>query len=246
MTIANSSGSFVSAPGPISAYVFRPTARIHKSFLAGGERDLLDRLCGRLPDWVTSDILTGVGVFGAIVTALGYVASNWRPGFLFLASFGLIINWFGDSLDGSLARFRSTERHSYGFFLDHSMDAVSNLIITVGLGLSPYVGMEAALFTLVGYLLLGLSVFLSSHVSGEFRLSFLGFGPTELRLVMVLFNVAMFLMGPVDLSIGGRIVSLHSMSVGTLGAVLIGLFLVNVYRTASNLARQGQRDAFSA
>jgi archaetidylinositol phosphate synthase len=239
MTIANSSSSFASARVSVGAFVFHPSARIQTSLLADGERDLLDRLCGGLPDWVTPNILTGVGVFGSVLTGIGYVASNLNPGFLFLASFGLIVNWFGDSLDGSLARYRGEERDRFGFFLDHSMDAISNLIIAVGLGLSPYVGMDVALFTLVGYLLLGLSVFLYSHVSGKFRLSFLGFGPTELRLLMVFFNLMMFLLGPVDLHIRGRIFSLHSLSVGALGSVLVGLFFVNVYRTASDLARQG-------
>ena len=121
-----------------------------------------------------------------------------------MASFGLLMNWFGDSPDGSLARYRRVERPQFGFFLDHSMDAASNLMIAVGLGLSPYVDMGAALFTLVGYLLLGLSVFLSTHVSGQLRLSFLGFGPTELRLTMILFNLAVFLMGPVTSAFLGR------------------------------------------
>ena len=155
-----------------------------------------------------------------------------------MASFGLLLNWFGDSPDGSLARYRGVERPQFGFFLDHSMDAASNLMIAVGLGLSPYVDMGAALFTLVGYLLLGLSVFLSTHVSGQLRLSFLGFGPTELRLTMILFNLAVFIMGPVDISIFGQDISLHSVSVTLLGTVLVALFIVNVCRTASALSRE--------
>jgi archaetidylinositol phosphate synthase len=241
MTIASTSIGYAPASdfavdAPVNA--FRPGSRIQTSFLARGERKLLNRLCHSLPKWVTPDHLTAAGVIGAILTAAGYAASNLNPYFLFLASLGLIVNWFGDSLDGSLARYRKTERHRYGFFLDHSMDAVSNLIISVGLGLCPYVGMDAALFTLVGYLLLGVFVFLCNQVSGTFRLSFLGFGPTELRLVMVVFNLMMFILGPVTVHFNGRQISLHSVSVGTLGAILVGIFLVNVYRTATELARQ--------
>lgn len=239
MTIVNSARDFAPPHQPVTAQTFRPSIRIQESLLAAGERDLLRYLCQRMPNWVTPDGLTAVGVAGAVLTAIGYVAANFSPAFLFLASFGIIVNWFGDSLDGSLARFRRVERPRYGFFLDHSMDALSNLIISVGLGLSPYVEMGAALFTLVGYLLLGLSVFLYSHVSGNFRLSFLGFGPTELRIVMVVFNFVIFLMGPIEVHLLGRAHSLHSLSVTLLGCVLVGLFAMNVVQTRRDLARQG-------
>ncbi len=239
MTVASSNRAFAPAKLVVGTGVFHPPARIQTSMLAPRERKLLDVLCQWLPDWVTPDLLTALGVVGAVVAAAGYAASNVNSGFLFLASFGLILNWFGDSLDGSLARFRQTERHRYGFFLDHSMDAFSNLVITVGLGLSPYVGMGVALFTLVGYLMLGVFVILSNHVSGAFRLSFLGFGPTELRLLLVFLNLMMFVLGPIRLHVLGWVFSLHSVSVGALGVVLVSLFLVNVYLTATELSRQG-------
>ena len=113
-----------------------------------------------MPAWVTPDRLTAVGALGAIVTASGYVASRWAPGFLFLASLGIVMNWFGDSLDGSLARHRRVERPKYGYFLDHSVDAANNLVFAIGLGLSPYVSMAAALFLLCSYYLLSIRVFL--------------------------------------------------------------------------------------
>ena len=237
MTIANAERSFVNGRR-IGVFVFHPAARVQSSILAPSERDFLTFLCARMPAWVTPDVLTAIGVFGAIVTAVGYFGTNASPNFLALASFGIIVNWFGDSLDGSLARYRGVERHRYGFFLDHSMDAASNLVIAIGLGLSPYVDMGAALFTLVGYLMLGLSVFLSTHVSGQLRLSFLGFGPTELRLTMILFNLALFIIGPVNVSLVGQTVSLHSVSVTILGAMLVGLFVFNVCRTASDLCSE--------
>ena len=237
MTIASREGSFGQS-APLGAFVFHPAARVQASFLSSNERDFLDFLCSRMPSWVTPDALTALGVFGAILTAAGYIGTNISPRFLALASFGLVVNWLGDSLDGSLARHRGIERPQLGFFLDHSMDAVSNLIIAVGLGLSAYVSMGAALFTLVGYLLLGLSVFLSTHVSGKFRLSFLGFGPTELRLAMIAFNLALFLVGPRSVKLIGQSISLHSVSVALLGSILVGLFIFNVCRTASELSRR--------
>lgn len=224
---------------PVAAPVFRPVARVQESILSDGERDVLRVLCRNLPTWVTPNMLTSMGVGGAVLTAIGYIGTNFRPEFLFLASFGLLVNWFGDSLDGSLARYRGIERPRYGFFLDHSMDAASNLVIAIGLGFSPYVDMGAALFTLVGYLLLGLSVFLNSHVSGKFRLSFIGFGPTELRIVMILFNLVVYMTGPLTVQFLGEEYSLHSLSVTLLGVSLVALFLNNVRQTMADLARQG-------
>ncbi|MBV8593158.1 MAG: hypothetical protein JOZ27_02530, partial [Caulobacteraceae bacterium] len=96
MTIANSSRRFEPARLPPGAHPFRPTARIQESFLAAGERDLLQVLCRKLPAWVTPDMLTALGVAGAVLCAVGYVGSNIDPRFLFLASFGILVNWFGD------------------------------------------------------------------------------------------------------------------------------------------------------
>src|SRR5664279_2898989 len=224
MTIVNASSGFDTAPMSIGAAGFRPSTRVQESVLSDNERQLLGFFCRKLPGWVTPDFLTAVGVFGAILTAIGYIGTNLSPTFLLLASCGLVVNWFGDSLDGSLARFRGVERHRYGFFLDHSMDAASNLFIAIGLGLSIYVDMGAALFMLVGYLLLGLSVFLDSHVSGQFRLSFLVFGPTELRLVIIVFNAAVYMIGPATVAAFGKSYSLHSLSVTSLGIFLVGMF----------------------
>jgi archaetidylinositol phosphate synthase len=171
---------------------------------------------------------------------VGYFGTNWRGEFFFLASFGLVVNWFGDSLDGSLARYRKKERPRYGFFVDHSVDAASSLIIAVGLGSSPYVGMDASLFVLAGYLSLGFFILLSHHISGDFRLTFMSCGPTEMRLIVIGFNLSMYLLGPVDLRIFGRTFSMHAGAVWLLGAVLVSLFMTNIYKTARELARQGE------
>ena len=208
-----------------SSSKFKPPSRIQTNMLARGERALLDRLCRSMPGWVTPDFLTAVGVIGVTISALGYAASNWRPGFLFVASLGLLINWFGDSLDGSLARYRKIERPRYGYFLDHSIDGISNLILALGLGLSPYVRMDVALFALVGYYLLSMYVFLSNYVSGEFRLTFLNAGPTELRLVAVLFNLLIYVEGPFDVRFLGATVSLYTLLVGLEGAIFVAIAL---------------------
>lgn len=104
-----------------------------------------------MPDWITPDRLTAIGSAGAALAALGYVGSWWSAKFLFVSSLGLVINWFGDSLDGSLARYRRIERPGFGYFVDHAVDALNMLVFALGLGLSPYVGMAAALLLLCSY-----------------------------------------------------------------------------------------------
>ncbi len=191
-----------------------------------------------LPDWVTPDRLTAVGALGAIITASGYVASNWTPGFLFLASLGIVVNWFGDSLDGSLARHRRVERPKYGYFLDHSVDAANNLIFAIGLGLSPYVSMAAALFLLCSYYLLSIRVFLSAQVTRELDLTYACVGPTELRLLAIAFNCGVYLVGPLGLTVGGSEVSVYTLLVLLEATAFLAVFLAEVHAMARRLRLQ--------
>lgn len=218
--------------------VFEPPSRIQTSILATRERMLLNHLCRSLPSWVTPDRLTAVSALGAVVAALGYFASNWTPAFLFLASLGIAMNWFGDSLDGSLARHRRIERPKYGYFLDHSVDAGNYLIFSVGLGLSPYVSMDAALLLLCGYYLLSIRVFLCAQTHREFDLACAFIGPTELRLVTVAFNCAVYFVGPLDFTFGGTTGSVYSLLVALEAVAFIAVFAVEVYATARNLRLQ--------
>ena len=217
---------------------FAVPKRIQGNILAARERALLIWLCGKAPAWVTPDRLTAVGFVGAAVAALGYAASGLTPKCLFLASLGFVINWFGDSLDGSLARHRKIERPRYGFFLDHSVDAINNLFFLFGLGLSPYVSMGSALFLLCGYYLLSIHVFLRAHVDGELPLAYGFIGPTELRLTAIAFNCAIYFIGPLHLTVAGDKVSAYSLFVAFVGAALIAVFVVDLYADARRLKRQ--------
>src|SRR5271155_3259825 len=107
--------------------------RIHESWLAAREKRLLIAIATRLPGWVTPDFLTALGVSGALLAGLAYVATRYSPDFLWLACLGLFLNWFGDSLDGTLARQRRIERPIYGYFVDHSTDVISQVLIFLGL-----------------------------------------------------------------------------------------------------------------
>ncbi|MGH6845273.1 MAG: CDP-alcohol phosphatidyltransferase family protein, partial [Methylocella sp.] len=148
-------------------------SRVQDNILAHRERDCLDWLCRHMPGAVTPDRLTGFAAGGACLVFASYVATSLHPGFFWLATLGLIIHWFGDSLDGSLARYRRIDRPRYGYFLDHSVDALCNLTIMAGAGLSAYIRLDVALFALLGYFMLCMYVFLYNHVSQRFQLSFL-------------------------------------------------------------------------
>jgi phosphatidylglycerophosphate synthase len=213
-----------------------PINRIQDNLVARIERRLLNRLCAALPTQVTPDILTATAMVGALMVFAGYLASNLSPNWLWLSIGGYVIHWFGDSLDGSLARFRKIERPRYGYFLDHSCDGFATMLVVVGIGLSSYVELTVALIALAGYLLMSIHAFLSVRVVGELRLSYLNAGPTELRLILIGLTLAMLMIGPekpVVWHLNG-----FDLFVGGVGLLLIALFIVQTAVTARRLAKE--------
>ena len=172
------------------------STRIQTSVLAALEKRVLVWLAQRQPRWMTSDMLTAIGVVGALVVAVGYVLSNYHMGWLWLSSLGFAINWYGDSLDGTLARVRGTQRPIYGFYLDHNIDGVTMAIMCVGAGLSTLLNLYVAMAVLVVYLQLSISVYINAHLKGEFKLTYAGMGPTEFRLVMIGVNTLFAVVAP--------------------------------------------------
>ncbi|WP_037449824.1 CDP-alcohol phosphatidyltransferase family protein [Sphingobium chlorophenolicum] len=209
-------------------------SRIQQNWLAANERQLLNWLCHRMPRWVTPDRLTAIGMVGAIMIFTGYVASNIASSWLLLAIAGYAVQWFGDSMDGSLARYRRIERPSYGYFIDHSCDGLATLLILAGIGLSPFVTMDVAMVALAGYLLLSIHAFLSARVLGELKLSYLSAGPTELRLMLIGLTVMMMVLGTAP-GLFGRL-SGFDIFVGTAGSILIVLFIGQTLVTGRRLA----------
>jgi phosphatidylglycerophosphate synthase len=156
------------------------------------ERPALRWLSAHMPAWVTPDVLTYIGLFGSILIAVSYYLTNIHIGFLWLATLGFFINWFGDSLDGTLARYRHIERPRYGFFIDHTIDAFSVIMIVLGMGLSPFVRFDLAALAVIGYLLLGNLVYIRTCLVGEFRISYGKLGPTEVRAILIIANTVVF------------------------------------------------------
>lgn len=160
--------------------------------LAAPERRVLRWLAPRLPAGWTPNTLTVIGVLGAFGTALGYALTPLHPGWLWLASGMLVVNWFGDSLDGTLARVRKIERPKYGYYIDHMVDAVNTAAIGAGIGLSSYVSLPLALVLVIIYLCLSINIYLESSVFGIFEFSYGIFGPTEVRILLIVANAALW------------------------------------------------------
>ncbi|MBR1792709.1 MAG: CDP-alcohol phosphatidyltransferase family protein [Bacteroidales bacterium] len=172
----------------------KQSRRIQTSFLNGRERQLLLWLAARMPQWVTSDMLTVIGVFGAFVTGLGFALTNWGIGWLWLSTLGLFINWFGDSLDGTLARYRNTQRPIYGYYIDHTIDCINEAFMFIGAGLSPLIHLNLALSAFTIYLMLTINVSMNAHLKSEFRLTYAKLGPTEFRLLIIIANTLLICM----------------------------------------------------
>ena len=211
-----------------------PIDRIQENLVARVERRALNWLCARMPRRVSPDMLTAFGMFGALLVFTGYLGSNLDPDWLWLSIGGYVVHWLGDSLDGSLARFRKIERPRYGYFLDHSCDGFATTLLVVGIGLSPFVLLEVSLVALAGYLLMSIHAFLSVRVLGELRLSYLNAGPTEMRLILIALTLAMYIAGreapvlwqlnPFDIFVGG------------VGILLVTLFVTQTIQVARRLA----------
>jgi len=212
--------------------------RVQRNLLAAGERRLLDKLCVAMPRWISPDRLTAIGMVGSLMIFAGYAASNWATAWLVVSLIGYALQWFGDSMDGSLARFRKIERPSYGYFLDHSCDGMTVLLILGGLGLSPYVRLDVALMALCGYLLLSVHAFLSAKVTGQLNLTYLAAGPTELRLMLIGLTLAMMLLGPAPGAFGR--ISGFDLFVGIVAAILVALFIAHTTKVARQLSEKGE------
>ena len=160
--------------------------RIHGSMLAASEKRALIWIAERLPCWVNSDHLTILGAGALLVAGACYAVGHQVPAALVLVIVLLAINWFGDSLDGTLARVRHQERPRYGFYVDHVLDAMGIFFLIAGLFLGGYMSLIVAAGFLIAYYLLTIEIALATHALGTFRLSYWKMGPTELRILLAI------------------------------------------------------------
>ena len=170
----------------MSTTTTRGHVRQHGSLLARVEKQALIWIAERLPRAINSDHLTILGLAAMAVAGAAFWASRWFESALVVVVLALFVNWFGDSLDGTVARVRNQQRPMYGFYVDHVIDIVGALFLFGGLGLSPYMTPVVALVLLVAYLMISAEVYLATHARGVFRVSLLKVGPTELRILLAI------------------------------------------------------------
>ena len=207
--------------------------RINDILLGPLERRALEWFAARMPSWVTPDHLTILGVISAVLILVSYWLTNESQTFLWLASFGVLLHWFADSLDGTLARYRHIERPKYGYFIDHTTDALSETLIGIGVGLSPYVRFDFAMVALASYLLMSVLVFIKMHLTGVFQISFFKLGPTEVRLFIILCNTIIFFVGNPTIETPIGTATIYDAFATFFAAALFGLFIVILLIEAS-------------
>jgi len=178
--------------------------REHRSVLARSEKQLLIWIAQRMPRWVNSDHLTCLALGAMVLAGAGYWLLRWDSRAVWIVVAALAINWFGDSLDGTLARVRRVERPRYGYYVDHVLDIVGTALLLGGLALSGYMNPVIALSVLVTYLLVSGEVFLATTTRGVFKMSSFGVGPTELRILLAIGTLALLGDPQVPLGLFGR------------------------------------------
>lgn len=221
----------------------KQSTRIQTSLLNAAEKKALVWLAERQPQWMTSNILSFIGLGGSLLIGLGYALTGKDIAFLWLASFGFLVNWYGDSLDGSLARVRKKQRPIYGYYLDHTLDCINECLMFIGAGLSPLMDMRIALLMLIAYLLLTVNVSIDAHLKKEFKLTYAKLGPTEFRIIIVIVNTLFFFINPLrefsaSVTVFGGTLTLKALDIVgiVIFIVLIVMYLVTVIKDLDEYA----------
>ena len=224
----------------------RQAERIQTSVINKLEHKALVWLAKRQPKWVTSDMLTGVGIVGAFIVGLGFVLTRYSIDWLWLSSAGLVINWYGDSLDGTLARVFNCQRPVYGYYVDHTVDCINEGLMFIGAGLSPFLHLDFALLAYAIYLVLTINVSINAHLKGEFRLTYIKLGPTEFRLIIVIANTLLIAI-PALVAIShtyhilGHTITLRILDYVALGIIVI-MSLIYLFTTLSDARKYSAID----
>jgi archaetidylinositol phosphate synthase len=210
-----------------------------KTFLlARPEARALEWIARRLPRFVMPDHLTLLGVLAAVGIAAAYALSNREPAWLWAASGLLVVHWLGDSLDGTLARVRRSERPRYGYYLDHLVDAIATALIGIGLGLSPYMLLATGLVIVVAYLVLSINTYLETNVLGVFTLGYGRLGPTEARLALIAVNTLLALGLAPSVSVIGVGVTVLDVAGLAVAALMVAGLAARATRNLRELALQ--------
>jgi archaetidylinositol phosphate synthase len=171
--------------------IFTPARRVNQALTASVEKRALQWMAHRTPDWLSSDQLTMLGLSAQIGAGAAYALSRYHRFALLMVILCLVLNWFGDSMDGTLARVRCQQRPRYGFYVDHMVDIFGSVALMCGLGFSGFVHWQTAVAMLIAFLLLSGESYLAAYTLLRFQLSQSIFGPTELRILLIAGNLAL-------------------------------------------------------
>jgi archaetidylinositol phosphate synthase len=208
-----------------------------KFLVARFEQWALPRVAAKLPRWVMPDHLTGLGIVAATFIMLSYIWSNDDRRWLWGAIVGLVLHWFGDSLDGTLARVRRIPRPRYGFYLDHLTDAYATTALGLGLGFSPLMLLSVALAGVIAYLILSINVYLETYIFGVFRYGYGVLGPTEARILLIALNLVALFVSPLPFTLFGVRMTVFDIGGVAVAVLMIGLLLRRAFRNLAELAR---------
>ncbi|KUK67402.1 MAG: CDP-alcohol phosphatidyltransferase [candidate division WS6 bacterium 36_33] len=215
---------------------------INTAITAKAEERLKEIICPRIPSWISPDHLTLIGVIGIIIVSIGFVFGFINRYYLGLVPLGLIINWFGDSFDGSIARYRKRTRPNYGYYIDKIVDAVVMIILGLGLGLSGFVKIEIAILLTAIYLAMMINVDLLVYVKGEAKNSFGWFGPTEFRIIGIIIAIVMFFLPVKSYDIYGYLVTQYDIVILALSVLMFLILISEIIKNGIRLNKEDTKD----
>lgn len=208
---------------------------INTGLTAKAEEKAKEWICPRIPAWVNSDMLTVLGFLSSFIIAAGFILGFSNRWYLILVIVGLILNWFGDSFDGSLARYRKRTRPNYGYFIDHIVDSLVVLIIGLGLGLSGFFKIEIALAFVIMYLILMIYVELMTYVQNEFKYSFGLVGPTEVRIIGIFLTIVMYFLPIKYFDVWGYTLTQYDLFASVAVLIMAIIIIVSIFSKAFEL-----------
>jgi phosphatidylglycerophosphate synthase len=211
---------------------------VNTAITANAEEKAKEYICPRIPEWMSPDHLTVIGILGVLISSVGFILGFFNRVWLLLVPLGLIINWFGDSFDGSIARYRKRTRPNYGYYIDKIVDSVVIIMFALGIGLSGFVKIEIALLLAATYLAMMMHVDLVVHVQNKAQNSFGMFGPTEIRIIGILFTVVMFFVPVSYYNIYGHYLTQYDFAVFGLTVIMFLVLIVSIFRKGIELHRQ--------
>ncbi len=215
---------------------------INTAITAKAEEKAKEIICPRIPKWIGPDHLTFIGIVGIVIVSAGFILGYLNGYYLGLVPLGLIINWFGDSFDGSIARYRKRTRPNYGYYIDKMVDAIVIIMLGLGLGLSGFVKIEIAILMTSIYLAMMINVDIVAHVKGETKNSFGWFGPTEIRIIGIIIAIIMFFVPVKSYNLYGYLVTQYDIVVFALSVLMFFMLISEIIKNGVRLNREDTKD----